>query len=107
MIDGISNQQLLSQMRALSRELGVASPAEQAAAEPAQFASLLRQGIDAVNETQMRAGELARRFDSGATDVDLTEVMINLQKANIGFTAVSEVRNRLVSAYQEVMNMPV
>ncbi len=98
---------LLAQMRALANEtqnLGV--PANTGTPTTA-FAEVLGQSIDAVNQTQQRASALAEAFESGDPNVDLAEVMINLQKANVSFTAMTEVRNKLVNAYQEIMNMPV
>jgi flagellar hook-basal body complex protein FliE len=50
---------------------------------------------------------MATRFEMGDPKVDLSQVMISQQKANISFQAVSQVRNKLVSAYQEIMNMPI
>lgn len=71
------------------------------------FASLMRRAIDGVNGVQKQSRELATRFESGDRDVDLTQVMIADQKASLAFTAVTQVRNKLVTAYQDIMNMPV
>lgn len=96
---------ILSQMRALSGEIQgrPATPAE----ESAPFGEILRQSIDAVSQQQAAASSLAARFESGATDVSVAEVMISMQKASLSFQAMTEVRNRLVEAYQQVMNMPI
>jgi flagellar hook-basal body complex protein FliE len=50
---------------------------------------------------------LQRKFQSGADGVSLEETMISMQKAQIGFQAALAVRNRLVSAYTDIMNMSV
>ena len=50
---------------------------------------------------------MAAAFERGAPGVDLPQVMIEMQKSSVSFRAVTEVRNRLVSAYQDIMNMPV
>jgi len=71
------------------------------------FGSLVRQGVDAVNARQAEAGALQQRFELGDSSVDLASVMVAGSKAQVSFRAMVEVRNRLVSAYQEVMNMPV
>ena len=63
--------------------------------------------IDAVNEAQSSASEMAAALERGDKSVTLPEVMIALQKASLSFQAMTEVRNRLVNAYQEVMNMPI
>ena len=53
-----------------------------------------------------RAGR-RRDFEMGKPGTDLPQVMIEMQKASVSFRAAVEVRNRLVSAYQEIMNMPI
>ena len=50
---------------------------------------------------------MAEAFEAGTENVDLADVMISLQKASLSFKAMTEVRNQLVNAYQEIMNMPV
>ncbi len=72
-----------------------------------EFSNLLKNSIDSVSNIQKNAGELATRFEMGDKDVDIAEVMVNLQKANVSFQAMTQVRNRLVSAYQEIMNMQI
>ena len=104
-MNDIDVTQLMTEMRRLA-ELAQ-SPTSQPATEEGGFAELLRNSVDGVNEAQMSAAEIAEAFDRGDVDVSLPEVMIALQKASISFQAMTEVRNRLVSAYQEVMNMPI
>ena len=72
-----------------------------------EFAKLLKQGIDSVNESQNSAANLATAFERGVPGVELPQVMLEMQKANVSFRALTEVRNRLVNAYQEIMNMPI
>ena len=101
---------VLAQIRALSDQTGALSrpPATPAGASPVGgFGSLLRQGVDAVNRSQLEAGRLADAYERGAEGVDLARVMIETQKAAVSFRALTEVRNRLVSAYQDIMNMPI
>jgi len=50
---------------------------------------------------------MTREFSAGDPDVKLQDVMVNLQKASLSFQQMVQVRNRLVSAYQDIMNMPV
>jgi len=71
------------------------------------FGQLLKQGIDAVNASQQAAGALADAYERGASGVDLAQVMLETQKASVSFRALTEVRNRLVNVYQEIMNMPI
>jgi len=71
------------------------------------FAKLLKQGIDSVNSTQSRATDLASKFERGVPGVELPQVMLEMQKANVSFRALTEVRNKFVEAYREIMNMPL
>ena len=102
---------VLSQMRAVrtqaAENLRVHTPESQRVGGGDDFASLMRRAIDGVNGVQQQAGDLATRFETGDRDVDLTQVMIADQKASLAFTAVTQVRNKLVTAYQDIMNMPV
>ena len=72
-----------------------------------EFSKLMQKGIDSVNQAQNNAGNLATQFERGVPGVELPQVMLEMQKANVSFRALTEVRNRLVSAYQEIMNMPL
>ncbi len=71
------------------------------------FAKLLKQGIDSVNSTQSKATDLASKFERGVPGVELPQVMLEMQKANVSFRALTEVRNKFVEAYREIMNMPL
>ena len=71
------------------------------------FANLLKQGIEKVNETQFKANDLATKFEKGVPGVELPQVMLEMQKANVSFRALAEVRNKFVDAYREIMNMPL
>jgi flagellar hook-basal body complex protein FliE len=71
------------------------------------FASVLKGGLDRVNEAQAKAGDLATKFERGIPGVELSQVMLESQKASVAFRATTEIRNRLVNAYQEIMNMPI
>lgn len=71
------------------------------------FSSALKQALEGVNAAQMNADGLAREFQLDNSNVSLEETMVAMQKANISFQAVVQVRNKLVAAYQDIMNMPV
>jgi flagellar hook-basal body complex protein FliE len=86
---------------------GSASPTAPTQTGATEFANLLKQGIDSVNQTQQNASALATAFEKGTPGVELPQVMLEMQKASVSFRAVTEVRNRLVNAYQEIMNMPI
>jgi flagellar hook-basal body complex protein FliE len=67
----------------------------------------LKQGIDQVNSAQQKATSLATQFEQGVPGIELPQVMLEMQKASVSFRAVTEVRNKLVDAYQSIMNMPI
>jgi flagellar hook-basal body complex protein FliE len=97
--------QVLAQMRAMSLEAGGGKVQETGGG--ADFAAMLRQSIGAVNETQQTAGKMANDFEAGDTNISLAEVMVASQKASVSFQAMLQVRNKLVEAYKDVMNMPM
>ena len=101
----INTDQLLSQIRTLNRELQTSGTAE--VAPTAGFGEMLKSSLDAVNEAQQHSKQMKVDFETGEGDATLAEVMIASQKANLAFRAVTEVRNKLVTAYQDIMNMPV
>ncbi len=97
---------VLAEMRAMAAAASQTAKPDGADAQ-ADFGALLRESIDKVNTTQQAARAAAVRFESGDPDTDLTEVMVALQKASVSFKAMTEVRNKLVDAYREIMNMPI
>jgi flagellar hook-basal body complex protein FliE len=97
--------QVLAQMRVLQAQAATRPLPEQAA--QAEFGDLLKQSINAVNSTQQNASALRSGFERGEAGVELVDVMITAQKSSLAFQAMVEVRNKLVEAYKDVMNMPV
>ncbi|NOX09898.1 MAG: flagellar hook-basal body complex protein FliE [Gammaproteobacteria bacterium] len=102
--------QVLSQMRAMK----AAATGNQIAANPAaktgsgvDFSSMLQNSISQVSDVQKTAGGMKRAFINEEPGVGLTEVMVATQRASMSFEAMKQVRNKLVAAYQEVMNMQV
>lgn len=71
------------------------------------FGDMFKSAVDTVNDNQQTASEMATRYEMGDPKVDLPEVMIALQKSSVSFQAMTEVRNKMVEAYKEVMNMPI
>lgn len=104
----ISANDLLSQIRTLGRDLQpTQQPAQPAQPSTADFGDMLKTTINAVNDAQQHSKALKTGFENGTSDKSLAEVMIASQKADLSFRAVTEVRNKLVTAYQDIMNMPV
>lgn len=71
------------------------------------FEQTLSNAIDKVSQTQANAGNLQQAFEMGDPRADLARVMVAMQQSQVAFRATVEVRNRLVQAYQDVMNMPI
>jgi len=105
-------QQVLSEMRALQARAagglteGAAAGAPGVAGKP-DFAALLKSSVDQVASMQNQASALAQTYESGDKSVDLSKVMLEVQKADLAFRAMTQVRNKLLDAYTQVMNMSV
>ena len=107
-MSGTDINQVLAQMRAMAAAAeGNKTPTPESGVAKPDFGKLLEESINKVNEAQQHAGNLALSFEAGNPNVDLGQVMVALQKASLSFEAMTQVRNKLVSAYQEVMNMQV
>jgi flagellar hook-basal body complex protein FliE len=78
-----------------------------AGVQGAGFQQALAQALGDVSRTQNEATRLQREVQLGNPAVGLEETMVAMQKAQIGFAATIAVRNRLVQAYTDIMNMPV
>jgi flagellar hook-basal body complex protein FliE len=90
---------------ALVNDAAQASGTGAVSATGSSFATLMRSGLEQVNQTELRANDVADKFERGVPGIDLPTVMLEANKANLSFRAVTEVRNRLVSAYTDIMNM--
>jgi flagellar hook-basal body complex protein FliE len=100
---------VLAQIRSLSSQarVGTSQATAPQKSGPSEFATLLSKGIDSVNQTEQSAAKLSDAFQRGDPGVELPQVMLEMQKASVSFRALTEVRNRVVSAYQDIMNMQV
>ena len=106
----VGMNQVIAQMRVMAsaaRSEGAPGGAVQGVAGRMDFSALMQDSIDAVNASMMEAKVKASAFESGDPQVSLTEVMVATQRAGLEFRAMTEVRNKLLTAYQEVMSMPV
>lgn len=83
------------------------APQGEKSATRVDFSDALKASLDSVASAQNKSDELGQKFTMGDDKVNLSDVMISMQKANISFQATVQVRNKLVSAYQEMMNMQV
>lgn len=120
-MSAIDTQRLLMEMRAVAQQaqLGGNAGIQQAqdtagtdglvdaSGASTDFAGLMRQAIDKVNEQGQTSNQLKERMEMGDPNVELSEVMIQAQKASLAFQAMTQVRNKLVEAYKDVMSMPI
>jgi flagellar hook-basal body complex protein FliE len=118
-MNGISADSIMAmrtailQKNAALRDVASTSPAGEAggaggtgAVQPDKFTSALKSALDHVNGLQNQAGEAAASFERGET-TDIAAVMLAKQKASVSFEATLQVRNKLLSAYRDIMSMPV
>lgn len=102
-------EQMLSVMRSTAAQASGRSALPAAASDKpnVDFAQVLKNSIDQVNEVKNQADKSAEAYVAGDTNQNLHEVMVALQTASVSFQEMVQVRNRLVSAYQDIMNMQV
>ena len=101
--------QILERNSALQRATAApatAAPAGASEAKPLSFADSLDTALKNVNQSQDEAGRLSEAYERGET-VDIAKVMLARQQASVGFEATLQVRNKLLSAYKDIMSMPV
>lgn len=106
-IDTRTLDQMMSELRSAAAVTS-GKPVQQGnAADGTDFSQALKSAIDQVNQVQQQAQQMTQDFASGSSNVNLQDVMVNLQKANISFQQMVQVRNKLVTAYHDIMNMQV
>ncbi|MBQ0720126.1 MAG: flagellar hook-basal body complex protein FliE [Gammaproteobacteria bacterium] len=105
----VAINQVLSQMRALeaAAKSSESTSVGDVGGSGSEFGKMLTESIDKANATMHQAGDLKEAFTRGDEGVELPQVMVALQEASISFQAMTQVRNKLLSAYQDIMNMPV
>ncbi|WP_148253903.1 flagellar hook-basal body complex protein FliE [Aidingimonas lacisalsi] len=103
-------QETLAQMQSLASQASMSPEKGQQVATTVGekgFADELQASIERINELKQSAKSQERAFQAGDPDVALNDVMIDKQKASVAFEMGVQVRNRLVTAYKDVMNMQV
>jgi flagellar hook-basal body complex protein FliE len=115
-MDPVGMQSLLSKLNAareaMSQGIGPAPGAGPAAAragapKSVDFGALLKRSVDGVDGAQAQATKLTERFQLGDPKVSLEETMVAVQKASLSFQQLVQIRNRVIAAYHDVMNMQV
>jgi len=98
---------LLAQMRAAAAAAGLRGPDQVAQTGKVNFADVLKSSLDGVAQAQAKSEEMQKAFVLGDNSVSLSDTMIAMQKASINFQAAVQVRNKVVQAYNDIMNMQV
>ncbi len=108
-MDSVSGvDSLLAQMRAaVAVAQGPSGTQAASASGGVDFANVLKSSLDGVNRTQREAEAMQQAFVLGDDKVSLSDTMIAMQKANISFQTAVQVRNKMVAAYNDIMNMQV
>jgi flagellar hook-basal body complex protein FliE len=104
-----SMQGMINQMRIMASQSQTQSPGLSNIAEAgsgSSFGTAMADSLKAVNETQLTAKTMAEAYDRGA-DIPLADVMLSMQKSSMAYQATLQVRNKVLSAYQDIMKMPV
>jgi len=119
MVDRVDINRLLVEMRSLKSQAHVQGLKPEGlnplgrvqgvnkSAEPLSFSHIMGQAINSVNDTQQASSALGRAYEQGDPSVGITDVMVASQKASVSFQAMVQVRNKLIDAYRDVMNMPI
>ncbi len=111
-IDSSRIQAMMEQMKAAATRpaaspVAPAGVGDASSATKVNFSDALKSSLESVSSSQIKADEMGKAFAMGDDKVNLSDVMISMQKASINFQATVQVRNKLVSAYHDIMNMQV
>ena len=99
-----------SQVQGAGESFGIPNAINNGDTQPVgrtNFGEILKSAVDSVNEAQGEAKKLTVAYEQGDPAVDLPQVMIAAERASVSFEAITQVRNRLVSAYEDIMQMPI
>ena len=106
--NSVAVQNMLSQIRAYEAKAKAEVTAD--VVEPkkveSSFSDLVKNAVSSVNSTQMASKDLQAAYERGE-NVPLTDVVLGMQKSSLAFEATLQVRNKVLEAYQLIMNMPV
>ncbi|MDP5039633.1 MAG: flagellar hook-basal body complex protein FliE [Paraglaciecola sp.] len=107
----IKAQSLYSEFQNMAAQskigLGDSIPNLQENPSSANFADMLGKAIDTVNSMQLESKEKTMAFERGDKSLSLADVMVAKEKSSIAFEATVQVRNKVLEAYKQIMNMPV
>ena len=112
-MDPVGMESLLAKLNAAREALGGSAASAPAAAArlhgapKVDFGALLKDSLDGVDRSQVQATRMSEQFQLGNPKVTLEETMVAVQKASLSFQQLVQIRNRVVAAYHDVMNMQV
>ena len=102
----LTQQDLINQTAAFETRPGNQMNLSSSSSTPS-IGEMMGNAVNQVNDTKMHADSLSTRYTQGDPNIDLPEVMVAMQKSSVSFQAMSQVRNKLLEAYKDIMNMPV
>lgn len=109
----IDASQLLNQMRSMVEEMNVQKntinkqSSQIDIEQNSGFGEVLKSSLAEINQQQNTASSLSSQFEAGDPHVNLHDVMISIKKAEVSLQGALQVRNKFVSAYQDIINMPI
>jgi flagellar hook-basal body complex protein FliE len=110
-IDTSKIEAMVAQLKAAaanaSGPVAAPAPAGAAPAPKVDCANILKSSLDGVNSVQQKSTQMSNAYTMGDDSVNLSDVMISAQKANIALQTTIQVRNKVVAAYTDIMNMQV
>jgi flagellar hook-basal body complex protein FliE len=109
-ISRVDISETLSKIRAISNKTDVFGIAGAKPADETRFSQIMsvaKDSISSVNEAQLRADSVREAYLTGDSNVSLSQVMMTTMKSRVAFEGLLVVRNKLLEAYKEIMNMPV
>ena len=99
-------QKMMAAMQRIESQLAGRTTQSSDAVKDNSFSEFLMHEIGSVNKTQMDSEALKNSFDMGE-NVSLAEMMVANQKATVSFQSLLQVRNKLINAYKDIMNLPI
>ena len=105
-ISSLDMQSMITKMRMMQSQLSSESVSGTGQGKGVSFTDSLQKSLEQVNELQSVAKDKTTAFEMGE-DISITEVMLAKEKASVAFEATLQIRNKVLSAYQEIMQMPV
>ncbi len=111
-IDGGKIEAMVAQMRNAVSSVKLPNSIESSvnqtqSSSGVDFAQIFKSHLEQTNQLQQNAQQLGQKYTLGDSSVNLSDVMIGYQKSSIALQTTVQIRNRLVSAYHDIMNMQV